>query len=376
MANLANLPPHVIRGARFHNAFSRWFPTPGAMSLSGAGVDISDSSAKWISLKPALRGWEVEKHFEVPLEPGIVEGGIVRDEKRLGSAIANLRKEVGGWSFAHAALPEEAAYVFNMHVQDVHDRKQVLNMIEFELEGRVPLKANQAVYDYDVVSMHADGEGAEVGVTVFPKEVVEGYLKAFRNSGVTLLSLEIEARSIARAIIPDETEGVILVADFGRARTGIAILKKGIPIFTSTVSVGGDTMTKVITEKLGVDIKEAEKFKNDYGISPDGDEKISEAMSGTAAALSDEITRHYQYWDTKRNEHGERVTPVKRVILCGGSANLKGLPEYIAGRVHARTEKANVWENVCDFEDYIPPIDKHHSLGYATAIGLALRSAQ
>jgi len=346
------------------------------MSLSGAGVDISDSSVKWVSLKPAAHGWEVDKHFEVSIDTGIVEGGVVRDWQKLGGAIANLRKEVGGGRYAHAALPEEAAYVFNMHVQDIHDRKQVLNMIEFELEGRVPLKADQAVYDYDVVNMHKDQEGAEIGVTVFSKEVVEGYTKALENSGVTLLSLEIEARSIARAVVPDNTEGVILVADFGRARTGIAILKRGIPIFTSTVSVGGDTMTKVITEKLGIDVEEAEKFKNEYGISPDGDKKISEAMSGTAAALSDEITRHYQYWDTKRNEHGERVTPVKRVILCGGSANLKGLPEYIAGRVHARTERANIWENVCDFENYIPPIDRPHSLGYATAVGLALRSAQ
>jgi type IV pilus assembly protein PilM len=376
MAKTANFKSHMNEGANVRSAFSRWFPTPGIMSVNAAGVDISDSSVKWISLKPAKRGWEVDKHLEIPLEPGIVEGGVVRNEDKLAETIANLKNEINGEDFTHAALPEEAAYVFNMHVQNVHDRSQVLNMIEFELEGRVPLKANQAVYDFDIVSMHYDGIGAEIGVTVFPKEVVKGYLSAFKLSGVTLLSLEIEARSISRAVIPTGEEGVVLIADFGRARTGIAIIKKGIPIFTSTVSVGGDTMTKVITEKLGVDIEEAEKFKNDYGISPDGDKNVSEAMSGTAMALSDEITKHYQYWDTKKNEHGERVTPVEKVILCGGSANLKGLPEYIAGRVHAITKRANVWENVCDFEDYIPPIDRHHSLGYATSIGLALRSAK
>jgi len=376
MGNLASLPSNTTKGAVAHSAFSRWFPTPGAISPYGAGVDISDSSLKWMSLKTAERGWEVDAHLEIPLEAGIVEGGVVRDEKRLGIAISKLRKEVNGGESVHAALPEEVAYVFNMDVQDAHNREQVLNIIEFELEGRVPLKANKAVYDYDIVEMHPDGNGAEVGVTVFPRDVVEGYVSAFIYSGLRLLSLEIEARSIARSVVSKENDGVVLVADFGRARTGIAILKRGVPIFTSTVSVGGDAMTRVIVEKLGVDEHAADTFKNENGIAPGGDLKVLEAISGTAAALADEITKHYQYWDTKRNEHGERVTPVERVILCGGSSNLKGLPEYIATRVHASTERANIWKNVCSFDDYIPPIERNYSLGYATAVGLALRSVK
>ena len=66
--------------------------------------------------------------------------------------------------------------------------------------------------------------------------------------------------------------------------------------------------------------------------------------------------------------------PVERVYLLGGSANLKGFPEYIAGKVHAQTERPDVWRNAFSFDDYIPPIDYRTSLQYATAIGLALRS--
>jgi Tfp pilus assembly PilM family ATPase len=57
----------------------------------------------------------------------------------------------------------------------------------------------------------------------------------------------------------------------------------------------------------------------------------------------------------------------------GGSANLKGLADYIAGRAQAPCERGNVWRNVASFDEYIPPIDKRRSLQYATAIGLALR---
>ena len=66
--------------------------------------------------------------------------------------------------------------------------------------------------------------------------------------------------------------------------------------------------------------------------------------------------------------------PVEKVFLLGGSANFKGLPEYIAGKVRAQTERPNVWQNAFSFDEYIPPIDYRTSLQYATAIGLALRS--
>jgi len=102
---------------------------------------------------------------------------------------------------------------------------------------------------------------------------------------------------------------------------------------------------------------------------------VVEAVAGTAGALADEIARHFEYWDTRRDTHGNRVTPVSQVILTGGSSNLKGLDEHIAGKVRAPTVRANVWQNVCSFDEYIPSIDAHHSLGLSTAVGLSLRGA-
>lgn len=353
---------------------SRWFPTPSMAAMPGAGIDVSDSSIKWLSLKEARRGWEVDSYGSRPLPSNIVAEGVVQDSKTLIEALKEI-KSVVRTPFVHAALPEETAYVFSMDVVDIHDRQQVLNIIEFELEGRVPLRASQAVFDYDVIAMHPDGVGAEIGVTVFPADVVQGYTDAFRAAGMQVLSLELEARSVARAIIPPGATETVLLADFGRARTGFVILKRQVPIFTSTVAVGGDALTKIIREQLSATEAEAVAFKNEQGLVRSSElPRLYELMMGTAAALADEIVRHFQYWDTRRNEHGDKVTPVARVLLAGGSANLKGLPEYITGRIQAPAELVNVWTNTCLFEDYIPPIDRHYSLGYATAIGLALRS--
>ncbi len=358
-------------------AFGRWFPTPALLSPRAAGIDISDASIKWLSLVPDGHSYRIESYGEEPLPAGIVVNGVIADREGLARSLAATKKKLGGIAYAHAALPEEAAYVFDMHVPGGLSHEAVLRLIEFEFEGRVPIAPSAAVYDFDVIVPRDEEGGQQIGVSVFPRDLAENYRLAFEAAGVTLLSLEVEARSIARAVSDSsENEPITLLVDFGRARTGFAVLKRGIPIFTSTVEVGGAMSTRALVDKLSFSEEQAAAFKNDEGLLADTKASAAgyETLVATAAALSDEVARHYRYWDTRRNEHGERVTPVGRVLLVGGSANLRGLADYIAGRLQADTEVGNVWRHVCDFETYIPPVDRHHSLQYATAIGLALRA--
>ncbi|HVU75300.1 MAG TPA: pilus assembly protein PilM [Candidatus Paceibacterota bacterium] len=356
----------------FSHTLSRAFPTPSLLLPTAAGIDISDSSIKWLAFSTKGDQKRVVRYGEVPLESGIVVSGMVQDVPRLGQALKRVRKALGGIAAAHAALPEELAYVFGMHLPDDTGSDQAIKMIEFEFEDRVPIPPSAAVYDYNPLSENGVGLD-EAAVVVFPKEVAEAYADAFALSGITLLSLEVEARSIARAV-SGAGDPITLLVDFGKARTGFAVLKEGQPIFTSTVQVGGDMMTQALVQKLGISEEKAEEFKNEHGLFSAGADKGGvEAVSGTASALADEVMRHFHYWDTRRNDEGQRVTPVGKILFVGGSANLRGLTDYIAGRAQAPCERGNVWRNVASFDDYIPPIDKRHSLQYATAIGLALR---
>lgn len=354
---------------------ARWFPTPHLLAPRAAGIDITDASIKWITLAKSHGGVRVVSHGYQSLAPGIVVNGAVRDARALAGALVGIKKKLGA-SHAHAALPEEGAYVFSMNVPTDSARREIVNMVEFELEGRVPIPMSQAVYDFDTIEKHHDGSGSEIAVVVFPKELAEGYATAFEAAGIQLASLEIEARSIGRAVSDPADDPITLLVDAGKARTGFAILKHGVPIFTSTVEVGGGQMSETLMQTLSLSEADAEKFKNEQGlvVTDKNNAKGAEALEKIAAALAAEIVRHYHFWDTRRNEHGERVTPVGRVLLVGGSTNLKGITDYIAGKVQAMTERPNVWRNVASFDEYIPPIDRRTSLQFATAIGLALRT--
>lgn len=367
------------KGARhIAEALSQWFPAPEILEPRSVGVDISDASIKWIAFSPGKPGSRrVLSWGHEALEQRIVASGVVYDIPALARALAQMKKQLPHIHCAHAALPEEAAFVFNMKVPSDSSRAQILNMIEFELETRVPIAPAEAVFDFNRIEAAQGTPEMEIGVVVFPRELAQSYAAAFDAAGITLLSLELEARSIARAVSDPSDESIALLVDFGGTRTGFAVIKQGIPIFTSTVDVGGDSITSALEKKLGLTPEEVDTWKNEQGLTPEGETRSAalEAISGITSALGDEVARHYRYWDTRRDDRGARVTPVARVLLVGGSANLKGLVDYISGRVQAAAERPDVWQNVCTFDEYIPPIDRHTSLEYSTAIGLALRSA-
>lgn len=357
---------------QFSRTLARWFPVPHLLAPHAAGVDITDASIKWLTLESAKEGYTLGSFGSESLSPGIVQTGSVRNPDALADALKAVKKRTK-ISHAHAALPEEGAYVFSMHVAPHASHAEIMNMIEFELEGRVPIPPKQAVYDFDFVGARGE-HGEEIAVTVFQRELAEGYAGAFAKAGIELLSLEIEARSIGRAV-SRAGDPVTLLVDCGKGRTGVAILKNGFPIFTSTIELGGEEMSRAVIEALGISEEEATQFKNEHGLVADdpSKQKAFEALDKVASQLADEIARHYRFWDTRRAESGERSLPVERVFLVGGSVNLKGFPEYIAGRVHAYTERPNVWRNVASFDDYIPPIEYRQSFQHATTVGLALR---
>lgn len=354
-------------------SLARWFPVPQLLLPRASGVDITDASIKWLTLASAKRGLTIANYGSEMLAPGIVQTGTVRNADALADALKAVKKQTK-IAHAHAALPEEGAYVFSMHVSSGSSRQEIMNMIEFELEGRVPIPPKQAVYDFDFVGARGEN-GEEIAVTVFQRDLADGYAAAFAKAGIELLSLEIEARSIGRAI-SKAGDPVTLLVDCGKGRTGVAILKNGFPIFTSTIELGGEEMSSAISQALGVSEEEAVRFKNEHGLVADdpSKQKAFEAIDKVASQLADEIARHYRFWDTRRAEANERTLPVERVFLVGGSVNLKGFPEYIAGRVHALTERPNVWRNVASFDEYIPPIEYRQSFQYATSVGLALRA--
>lgn len=350
--------------------FYKFFPPPQFLQMPAVGLDISDVSMRFVELVEKRKGFVIGRFGERPITRGIIESGEVKKVAELRAIFSDIKKAYD-LEFVSVSLPEEKAYLFELRLP-VMKYDDVRGAIELELEEHVPIGARDALFDYDIID--EDELAINVSVSVVPRALVDGYLEAFSGSGITPVAFEIEAHSIARSVIPEGDKGTFMTVDFGRTRTGIAIISEGVVQFTSTVPVGGGALTDAIAKNLKVSHEEAEKIKHEKGISGNNaNEDISLAIMSTVSILRDEVSRHQTYWQGHTDDYGKKRTLIQKVYLCGGDSNLTGFSSYLASGLSVPVELANAMINVNTLDKYIPEISFNDSLRYATALGLALR---
>lgn len=338
--------------------------------MPAVGLDVSDVSMRFAELIEKRKGFILGRFGERTIPRGVIEQGEVKKPDAL-RAVFNDIKKVHNLEFVSVSLPEEKAYLFELRLPAMK-YNDIRGSIDLALEEHVPLKADEAVFDYEIIK--EDDASITVSVSVVARSLVDGYLEAFEGSGITPISFEMEAHSISRSIIPEGDKNTFMTVDFGRTRTGIAIISEGAVQFTSTVLVGGGSLTDIIAKKLKVSYEEAEKIKHEKGISGNSmNDDIALAFMSTISSLRDEISKHQTYWQEHVDDYGKKRVPIQKIYLCGGDSNLGGFSSYLASGLSIPVELANTMVNINTLDEYIPEISFNDSLRYATAFGLALR---
>ncbi len=360
----------------FASSLKRFFPPPAYLQLHSVGVDISDTSLKYVQFRPNRRsGGDLSLQYsgDIDIPKGVLERGTINDRAKLVAAIKEVRKRTGT-RYVRVSLPEEHAYIFETEIKKDTELKEIRGLLEFKMQDDVPLSPQDAFFDYDISESARDKSMLQVTVTACAKEVVMSYYQACREAGVVPLSFEVESQAITRSVIPAGDTKTHMIVDLGQTRTGIGIVHDGVLMYTSTIDIGGENLSKALRVVLG-DKPEHEltEIKNKHGLIPGASETVVyDALKPVMENIVKEVNRRIQYWNNKGENLADRQ--IESVTLVGGSANLKGLVDYFSRELDIKVSLANVWRNAFSLDEEIPAIDKRHSYGYATAIGLALSS--
>lgn len=358
------------------STLAKIIPPPQYMRLPSVGVDISDTSLKYIQFQPDTKsGMQlgVANWGDIDIPDGVLNRGTVHDVKKLSESIREVRERIGVET-VRVSLPEERAYLFETQIKKGTPFKEIRGLLEFRLEENVPLSPRDAFFDYDLIEGGEESDLVRVSVTAYARETIMNYYEACIGAGVTPLSFEVEAQAIARATLPVGDKSTHLIVDFGKTRTGIGIVHQGVLMYTSTIDIGGGELSTALRRQLG-DIEESEltRIKNTEGLvrGVHGSD-VYDALLPTMSAIIDEVRTRAQYWNTRDISREDRQ--IQSVILCGGSVNMKGLPEYFSEMLGMPARRADVWQNAFSLSDTVPEIGRRYSYGYSTAIGLALTS--
>jgi type IV pilus assembly protein PilM len=360
------------------SVLSAILPPPSYISLPSVGVDISDTSMKYVAFEPTLRHHRtrtLKAWGDIDIPANSLDRGDVKNPKLLTETLREFKKTTKA-DFIRVSLPEERAYIFETEIRHDVPEKEIQNLLEFRLEENVPIAARDTIFDYDFLPSPTESRTVRVVVSAYQRDTIMTYYEACLAADLVPISFEVEAQAMARAVIPESVTDTMMLIDFGKTRTGVGIIKSGVLLYTSTIDIGGGQLSSVMRRVLGDNIAESEltKIKNTQGLIRGVDDtKVYDCLIPTISVIKDEIATRMQYWHTREgNRSNDRR--IKKIILCGGSVNLKGLPEYMSEALGVPCIRGNVWENAFRPDVVVPPIERNYSYGYATAIGLALNN--
>ena len=359
------------------------------------GLDISDLSLKIVKLKKRGQFFELDSFLEEKIEPGIIKGGEIKDEKKLAEIIRESIKKVKGeklkTNYVVASLPEEKAFLQVIQMPKIPE-EDLKSAVIYEAENYIPTPLEEVYLDYQIIPPVYDHlDHLDILIAALPKKTVDPYLSVLKLAGLRPKVLEIESLAIARALIKDGiTTQPILLIDLGATRTSFIIFSGQSLRFTTSIPVSSTSFSEIISKNLGVTLAEAERLKIKHGLEEKvkikiGEEKtelkrergrIFEALIPTLVDLVQQIKRYLDYYQAHA-EH-EHLPPdgkgVSKILLCGGGANLKGLCQLLSLELKIPVEIGNPWVNILIKEKKeVAELSFEESLKYTTALGLALR---
>jgi type IV pilus assembly protein PilM len=363
------------------------------------GLDISDLSLKITQLKKSRNFFDLASFSEVEIKPGTIKGGEIKDEKALiqilKKALASAKGEKLKTKYVVASLPEEKAFLQVIQMPKMKE-EELKSAVVYEAENYIPLPIEEVYLDSQIVPpAHNHLDHFDVLITALPKKTVDPYLSSLKKAGLKPVAFEIESQAIAGALIKNEvTTSPLLLIDLGATRTGFIVFSGHSLRFTSSIPVSSQDFTEIISKTLGVSLAEAEKLKIKHGLQSriKKGREIFEALIPALTDLTEQIKKYLIYYQTHTShEHlppaqkGEarplRGRPddkgVKKIFLCGGGANLKGLTNFLSSQLKIPVEIGNPWINIlADPSKGLAKLPLESALGYTTALGLALRGVK
>lgn len=266
------------------------------------GLDIGSHTIKIVQIKRAGKGAKLVGYASVPIPTGVIVEGIIADPEAMAKAVQAAIKQPawGKISARHVALSLPEARVFTRVISlPAMAQDQLAEAIHWETQQYVPMPVDDLYTDYEIVGRTSAKSGEEpkqeILLVAAPRAIADSYIKFCEIIGITPSIIEISLGSVVRAdITSEQNQAHTLVADLGSISTDIAVYNQSIKL-TASVPIGGDKLTKIISDKLKISPEQAEEVKCKFGIAQsDLKSKVNAAIGTPADYSCDRASKNYK----------------------------------------------------------------------------------
>jgi type IV pilus assembly protein PilM len=311
-------------------------------SSSVVGLDVGTSAVRAALVDSGRGGPSLVAFAQVPLPPGAVSGGEIRDAGAVTEAISQL------WKRTRIKSKKAVIGVANQRVVvrqidlPFQEEKELRASIRFQIADHIPMSVEAAEVDFHIVEDYVTENGEHMMrllLMAAATEMVESFIATASAAGVEPVGIDLAAFAAARAVSPaargdSGMAGSEAIVNIGAGVTNILVHDNGEPRFVRILLIGGDHVTQALGEALDVSPEEAEaiKFDLDRGV---GSAKAKQVLTGRVDELVEEIRGSLEYYLSQSDS-----SPFSSILLTGGGSLTAGLPERLEQAIRLRVARS------------------------------------
>lgn len=314
------------------------------------GVDLGSHTIKVIQLKVVNGRVSVVARAEREVWAQLAEAKTEAQRKEiLAQALRELLKS-SRFTDKRAAISLSGLHSVVKFARLTKDfKKDPRTGIPEEAKGLSPFDANDTLLD---ARLHEDPHhegGPEMMAVMAQRHAINDRLGVVRKARLRPAVVLNDALALENAygfLAPKDQFEPVVIVDLGATTTTVSIVENGVLRAARSFNIAGDALTRAIRRDLTVSLEEAESLKKEYGlfghrmanesrvsghneayrIYNETSVRVYRAIKPSVKDLCTGIQRTIDGFMERRRPE---LPPVSRVLLAGGTAQLRNLEEVV-----------------------------------------------
>ena len=337
------------------------------------GLDIGAHSVKVCELGGSIGKLRVDKFAVFSLsEAALIEDDLQKPQEITDAVVEALKKANIKSKMVCLGLFGPNTMTKRMNVPE-GTKEEIEDHIMWEAEQYITFGADDSMIDFNILGEN-EGGGRDALVAAAKNDVIESFSEILKPAKITPKVVDLNVIALSNVFeeasgnnLEDYNNGTLLL-DFGAQSTKIVVYKRGGPIFTKEISVGGGLITEEIQRQMGVSYEEAEDLKTTTDDNGNLPEEILNIINMQVDQQVAEVRKNINFYVTQGS-----AEKVSYCFVTGGSSLLPGLVDKLSVVAGIPVERLNVFDTIKVDENKIGLSLDHLAAISPIVIGLAMR---
>jgi type IV pilus assembly protein PilM len=304
------------------------------------GLDLGSHTIKFCELIEKKRVW-ILKNFGMKTIPrDVIQEGMVRDPEMLAKEIEFLLKRHNVTEKNVAISVSGFSVIVKRITMSQMTDAELRSRINYEAEQYIPFDINDVNLDFQILGEGSKPNTMNVVLVAAKKDMVIDFITTLNTIGLNAAVIDVDCFTLQNIYTHNYiSEETVVLIDIGASKTNINIIQGKQSLQLKDLSIGGDTLTQDIRNRVDCSYEEAEEIKQTGKSDLMSQEEFQDVKSSTLMYWISEFKRTLDSFTAANPD-----IMISKVLLSGGSSNISDFFQLMTEELKIPTEPLNPFQ--------------------------------